>query len=168
MGVVTLLSSTPLVAPTLHLLHTVLGSTWAPGAYLRTLVILSTSTSTDLASTPSLSSLYHSSVAYLVGGEAGGPSLLHLHPFTGLVSPVRGPLYPDYLQVVTPSLTPLQDLGGTTLTAVSLEFPPFLTITREEGEEEVEAGDSVDWRILTTLAAALNFTVTAVHWHLGI
>ena len=113
MGVVTLLSSTPLVAPTLHLLHTVLSSTWAPGAHLRTLVILPTSTSTDLASTPSLSSLYLSSVVYLVGGEVEGASLLHLHPFTGLVTPVRGSLYPDYLQVPPPpSPSPCRTWGA--------------------------------------------------------
>ena len=132
-----------MVAATLRTLHSTLRDSWSPGAYLRHLVILPTSTTTDLSATPSLSSIYLSSVVYLLGGE--GATLHHIHPFTGAVRP--GHLFPD----------PLQDMGGATLRAVTLQFLPFIAITREEGR--VEAGDSVDWRMATTIAAILNFTI---------
>lgn len=143
MGVVTILASTSMVAATLHTLHTTMRDTWSPGAYLRHLVILPTSNTINLSASPSLSSIYLSSVVYLLGGE--GVTLHHIHPFTGAVRP--GHLFPD----------PLQDMGGAPLRAVALEFQPFMTITREDGR--VGAGDSVDWRMATTIANILNFTI---------
>ena len=51
----------------------------------------------------------------------------------------------------------MQDLGGQTLQAVSLEYSPFLTY--EAGDGTISATDSLDWRMVTTISDILNFKV---------
>jgi hypothetical protein len=51
----------------------------------------------------------------------------------------------------------MQDLGGQTLQAVSLEYSPFLTY--ETGDGSISATDSLDWRMVSTISDILNFKV---------
>ena len=98
------LSSVEEVPTSVNELQESLRSSWAPGANLRLLVLLPSSSSSlnpRHLSNPSLSSIYLASVLYLVQRD-NRVSLHRVHPFTGAVlqiSPAGTDLFPSPLQV---------------------------------------------------------------------
>ena len=98
-GVFAFLSSVKEVPSTVNQLQESLRSSWTPGAILRVLVILPSSTTPQDLSDQSLSSIYLASVVYLVQGGSG---LHRIHPFTGAVQEINSSahLFPSPLQVL--------------------------------------------------------------------
>ena len=98
-GLFAFLSSVKEVRSTVNQLQESLRSSWTPGAILRLLVILPSSTTPENLSDQSLSSIYLASVLYLV---QGGSSLHRIHPFTGAVLQINSSahLFPSPLQVI--------------------------------------------------------------------
>ena len=102
-GVMAFLPSVEKVPSFANELQKSLRSSWAPGANLRLLVLLPSSSSVnpEHLSNPSLSSIYLASVLYLVGRD-DRVSLHRVHPFTGVVLqiiPADTDLFPSPLQV---------------------------------------------------------------------
>ena len=100
-GVLAFLPSAQEVPSTFNRLQESFRRSLAPGAILRLLVLLPSSTSAEDLSDPSLSSVYLASVLYLVGRNRR-TSLHRIHPFTGAVRQMNPDsfLFPSPLQVL--------------------------------------------------------------------